>query len=102
MSAAVNAWSDGPKLFNRLSLAFAHTVLRAAGQADLRHGRGGSDDAFVLTAMYDKYKAMGRPVYTAAFIDFRKAYDSISRNILWESLRSMGLHGRMLESVMAM
>jgi hypothetical protein len=75
--------------------------LRAAGQAGFRHGRGGSDDAFVLTAMYDKYKAMGRPVYTA-FIDFRKAYDSIFRNILWESLRSMGLHGRMLESVMAM
>jgi hypothetical protein len=75
--------------------------LRAAGQAGFRHGRGGCDNAFVLSTLYDKYKAVGKPIYTA-FIDFRKAYDSITRNILWDSLRSFGLHGRMLDSIMAM
>ena len=35
----------------------------------------------------------------AAFIDFRKAYDSIDRGILWNKLSTMGLRGKMLSAV---
>jgi hypothetical protein len=75
--------------------------LRAAGQAGFRHSRGGNDNAFILNTLYDKYKAASKPIYTA-FIDFRKAYDSINRNILWNSLRSLGLHGRMMDTIISM
>jgi hypothetical protein len=63
--------------------------LRAVGQACCRHGRGSSDNAFVLQHMIDKYHCSSRPLY-AAFIDFRKAYDCIDRQELWESLRCYG------------
>ena len=35
----------------------------------------------------------------AAFIDFKKAYDSIDRDILWNKLYAMGLRGKMLSAV---
>ena len=32
----------------------------------------------------------------AAFIDFRKAYDSVDRNKLWRCLEDLGLQGRLV------
>jgi sorting nexin-29 len=74
---------------------------RAKGQAGFRQKRGTPDNAFILNHVIEKYKAQSKPVY-AVFIDFRKAYDSIIRPILWESLRSLGLHGSILDTLMAM
>ena len=34
-----------------------------------------------------------------AFIDFKKAYDSIDRNLLWQKLIRVGVKGRMLRAV---
>ena len=34
-----------------------------------------------------------------AFIDFRKAYDSVNRNILWSCLEQMGIHGNYLNTL---
>jgi hypothetical protein len=74
---------------------------RAKGQAGFRHERGTPDNSFILNHIIEKYKARSKPVY-AVFIDFRKAYDSISRPILWKSLQSLGLHGPILDTLMAM
>ena len=74
---------------------------RANGQAGFRHERGTSDNSFVLNHIVEKYRTRSAPVY-AAFIDFRKAYDSIVRPILWKSLLSLGLHGPILDTLMAM
>ena len=54
---------------------------------------------FVLCTLIEKYKFASKPIY-AAFIDFRKAYDSLVRTILWQSLQSLSvLHGRMLDTI---
>ena len=74
---------------------------RAMGQAGFRKGRGTADNAFVLNHMIEKYEAKKSPIYVA-FIDFRKAYDCVNRSLLWESLSSIGLHGRFLDSLIAM
>jgi len=74
---------------------------RAKGQAGFRNGRGTLDNAFVLNHLIEKYRVNKKPLY-AAFIDFRKAYDCIDRNLLWESLRGMGIHGRILDSLIEM
>ncbi len=75
--------------------------MRAKGQAGFRHGRGTPDNAFVLNHIIEKYHARKKPVY-AVFIDFRKAYDCIDRDLLWQSLQSLGLHGHFMDSLMAM
>ena len=34
-----------------------------------------------------------------AFIDFRKAYDSINRELLWAKLDSTGIYGKLLDAI---
>lgn len=72
--------------------------LRAAGQAGFRAGRSTIDNVFVLKHIINKYKAEKRPVY-AVFIDFKKAYDSVDRELLWRCLENLGMHGDMLQSL---
>ena len=88
-------------LLKRLDKWAEENGMRAKGQAAFRNGRGTLDDAFVLLHLIEKYKANKKPLY-AAFIDFRKAYDSIDRSRLWECLRGMGIHGRILDSLIEM
>ena len=87
-------------LLTRLDKWAEKNDLRAAGQAGFRHSRGTPDNAFILNHIIEKYKGYSKPVF-AAFIDFRKAYDCIDRDILWQSLRSLGLHGHILESLIS-
>jgi exonuclease III len=75
--------------------------LRAKGQAGFRSGRGTPDNAFILNHIIEKYRSQKKLVY-AAFIDFRKAYDCISRPLLWQCMRSFGLHGSFLNSLISM
>ena len=44
---------------------------------------------------------MHQPVYDA-LIDFRKAYDCSCRTLMWECMRSHGMHGRCLDSLISM
>ena len=41
---------------------------------------------------------MKASTYTA-FIDFKKAYDTINRNLLWNKLCNIGVNGKMLKAV---
>jgi hypothetical protein len=36
------------------------------------------------------------------FVDFKKAFDTISRPLLWQKLRHLGIHGRVLASLVAL
>lgn len=75
--------------------------VRARGQAGFRPHRGTADNVFVLSHVTERARHYGRPVY-CAFIDFRKAYDSINRDLLWEALQGMGVHGSFLDSLKQM
>ena len=88
-------------LLKRLDKWAEGNGMRAKGQAGFRNGRGTLDNAFVLNHLIEKYRAKKKPLY-AAFIDFRKAYDSIDRSRLWDCLRGMGINGRILDSLMEM
>jgi len=77
---------------------------RAHGQAGFRHNRCTADHVFVLRHLIDKYRASykvpcGSKLFTC-FVDFRKAYDSIHRDLLMQRLAEIGIHGNML-SVLA-
>ena len=85
-------------MLDRLDAWAEHYGFRAQGQAGFRHGRGTQDNSFVLHHIIEKCAAEKKAVYVA-FIDFRKAYDLIDRNLLWDCLRSMGVHGDFLNSI---
>ena len=34
-----------------------------------------------------------------AFIDFRKAYDTVNRNVLWKKLCNVGVNGKMFKAI---
>jgi hypothetical protein len=55
----------------------------------------------VLQHIVDKYDHKQQPVY-AAFVDFRKAYDKVVRQLLWECLHGLGVHGLALDTLKQM
>ena len=71
---------------------------RAKTQFGFRKGRGTAEATFLLRHLIDKAQDARSPLY-AAFIDFRKAYDSVPRELLWKCLHKMGIHGCMLETL---
>jgi len=88
-------------LMHRLDSWAEKEGVRAAGQSGFRQGRGTTDASFVLQHVIGECREEGKPVY-AAFIDFKKAYDSVRRPLLWDCLRSLGIHGSFLDSVIGM
>ena len=39
--------------------------------------------------------------FVVAFIDFKKAFDSVDRGILFDVIRKQGIHGNLLNAIMA-
>jgi hypothetical protein len=91
-------------LDNRLSNYCEEHGFRAKGQAGFRREKRTSDHVFVLKHLIDKHR-LGRgsqPHLFVCFVDFRKAYDSVRRDLLMKCLVDMGLHGSMLSTIMHM
>jgi hypothetical protein len=85
----------------RLNAWAENEGFRAAGQAGFRPDRGTPDNVFVLQHILERACSQGRRVH-AAFIDFRKAYDSVNRHLLWTAIQGMGIHGAMLDTLQRM
>jgi hypothetical protein len=68
-------------------------------QGGFRPGRGTEDQLFVLTETLRM--RTGRTTY-AAFIDVKKAYDTVWRNGLWKRLWDEGIRGKMWRVVRGM
>ena len=61
-----------------------------------------SDHMFLLQTIVEKVvKKNKRKLYTA-FIDFKKAYDTVDRQILFERLKMLGMNGLFLHNIIAM
>ena len=58
------------------------------------------DHIFVMISMVEKALAKSKGKLYVAFVDFRKAHDSVNRNILWDVLRRAG--EKMLRALRAM
>ena len=88
MNARLDAWAEA-------------RGRRAQGQFGFRQGRGTVDAAFVLRHTVEMHRHAGKPLF-CAFIDFKKAYDSIDRQLLWRCLEGMGVHGACLDMLKRM
>ena len=87
-------------LTQRLSTWGETYCLRADSQTGFRPFHQTSDNVLVLRAATERARHDQQPLY-AAFVDFKKAYDTVSRDKLWVKLQQRGIDGWMLEALQA-
>ena len=63
-------------------------------QAGFRAGYSTIDHIFTLYAIVQKFLSRNKKLYVA-FVDFKKAFDSVNRNALWYVLRKSGVNGKL-------
>ena len=75
-------------------------------QGGFKKRHGTVDSIFILKTLIDKFvkskPQKRRNLLFSCFVDFRKAFDRIPRQKLFEKLRKEGIKGRFLEIVMSM
>ena len=76
-------------LNNRLSDVTELHDLLGEVQSGFRKDRSAADNIFVLNTILEKAKECGQQVHKS-FVDIKKAYDSVSRDILWAKLERLG------------
>ena len=86
---------------NRLQEWIEQNNLTGECQAGFRKDYSTVDHMFTLMAMIQKQFALNRKL-NVAFIDFEKAFDSISRKLLWPILLKNGIKGRLYKCVRSM
>ena len=65
-------------------------------------GNRTSDNLFILHSLVDIYcNKNGKKLYTA-FIDFEKAYDKVSRNLMLKKLHRFGIRGKIFNVIESM
>ena len=70
-------------------------------QAGFRRGYSTIDNMFILHSIVHRYLDRKRKLYVA-FVDFRKAFDTVDRLALWKILEMYGMNGRMLNCLKGM
>ncbi len=78
----------------------SHDVITDA-QFGFRKGRSTVDAIFVLHSLIEKTINAKNRLY-CAFVDLKKAFDSVNRNALWFKMYKCGIGGKMLRIVRSM
>ena len=86
---------------NRLQEWIEENNLTGEYQGGFKKGYSTVDHMFTLLALIQKQFAFNRKLYVA-FIDFEKAFDSISRKLLWPILIKNGVRGKLYNCVRSM
>ncbi len=87
-------------LSQRLTQAFEKSGVRARGQAGFRPGHSTTDQIYLLHSAIQDAQRTHRPLY-ACFVDFRKAFDSVPRELLWSRLRSLSVPDRLIAAIVS-
>ena len=88
-------------LNNRVAPWAEMSKIRAEGQFGFRKGRGTGHAAFVLRSVVESVRAEKKKAYVC-YVDFKKAYDSVPRHLLWAKLERRGVRGWVLKAIMAL
>ena len=75
--------------------------LRAPCQAGFRPRLSTEHQLFALRHFFDRSKSQKQPLF-AAFVDLKKAYDSVQHPLLWAALQRKGIHGKMLAGIQSL
>jgi len=88
-------------LDKRLSEWAEQHGLRAKGQTGFRKDYCIIDQLFILRTLIEQSKAKKKPLY-CCFVDFKKTFDTMPREVLWQVLADLGVKGRFLRCLQAM
>ena len=72
--------------------------IKTKGQAGFRKDFCTTDNIFVLKSLIDKQKQMHGKLYSC-FVDFKKAFDTVPRGLLWQVLENVGIRGPILDCI---
>jgi hypothetical protein len=75
--------------------------LRAKGQAGFRKDFRTTDNLFILRTLTEQARFQKKQLYTC-FVDFKKIFDIVPRDLLWQVLKGLGISGRILECLRSM
>jgi hypothetical protein len=75
--------------------------LRAKGQAGFRKDFRTTDYLFILRTLTKQARFQKKQLYTC-FVDFKKAFDTVPRDLLCQVLEGLGISGRILECLCSM
>ena len=70
-------------------------------QAGFRREMGTVDNIFLLHGLITHLINQGKKLY-CAFVDFKKAFDFVNRDIIWYKLIKLGIRGKMLNIIKSM
>ena len=85
-------------LNNRLNNYLENMNILAEEQAGFRKGYSTTDHIFNLKCLIDLYLFRGKKLY-CAFIDYKKAFDSVNRVYLWQKLINNNIDGKMFKII---
>ena len=89
-------------LLNRLNTFIDTNKIISPNQIGFMKGSRTSDHIFLVKTLVEKIvKKEGKKLYTA-FIDFKKAYDTVDRIVLLDRLKKLGINGLLLQNIEAM
>ena len=85
-------------LNNRLNNYLEEMNLLCEEQAGFRKKYGTTDHIFNLKCLIDLYLFRGKKIF-CAFIDYKKAFDSVNRNYPWHKLLQHNIDGKMFKII---
>ncbi len=88
-------------LESRISQWAETNDLHAKGQAGFRKDFRIIDNLFIFRTLTEQARFQKKQLYTC-FVDFKKAFDTVPRDLLWQVLEGLGISGRILECLRSM
>ena len=85
----------------RLNFLANEVTLIHENQAGFRKGYTTIDNIFVLHVLIELYFSFGKKLF-CTFIDFRKAFDTVSRSDLWNKLQFSNIKGKCFKVIFNM
>ena len=64
-------------------------------------GRGTTNAIFIIRQVHEKYLGKHKDLYFA-FVDLEKAFDRVSRKVLWWALRKVGVDKWLIRTIQVM
>ena len=89
-------------LLKRLTKFIDQKKLLSPNQIGFMKGKSTSDHIFLIQTLIEKVVKKGKNKLFVAFIDFKKAYDTVNRDLLLNRLKQLGINGSFLKNVAAM
>ena len=82
----------------RLTLYLDAYSLLGEEQTGFREGYSTIDNIFVLYSLIDLCLSKRKRIY-AAFVDYKKAFDTVDRSALWQKLINIGFNGKLFNVI---